>query len=538
VEIASFDGELERTVLSSLIHSDAVLAASAVSYRQSPFLFRSDAANSVARWCVHYYKRYGKAPGSDITQFPVEIALTDESQARRIALLIESLPPLQSSNNDRLIDIASKHYEQVQIEYLIESLKAKMSRDDTNGCYELINGFSRISRGVTTGVNPFTDEEAIRAAYAENTDKSLLTFKEADSAAFFGDTFCRSSFVVVNAAEKSGKSSLLREIALRALRQGYNVAYFDAGDNSQGQLLRLLYQRITRHPKRAGTVRIPTTLSVREIDGESSVDIQHEEREYAEDMNVDIALAECRKWAVDLAETSKAWKLSVHSHDLTVSEIKVILDEWERTENFIPDFIFVDYADLLIPESKEVEFRHRINATYKQLRGLSLARNVCLVSATQAKADALESKVMTRKHLAEDKRKAADPTAILGLCATEYEWDLGVARLNFLVRRGEPCNPYDQLYVARCFEIANPMMRVYYPPIHRHEDRGPTSTRTMGFATGGAPQAKVEKTPDVQDWSPAPVESPPRGGVLKEDTSGYERETYESQYRRKKNKYR
>jgi len=67
----------------------------------------------------------------------------------------------------------------------------------------------------------------VKAVYADDSWKSLLEFKSADSAAFFGDTFSRSGFVIINAPEKCGKSTLILELALTAVFQGLKVAYFE-----------------------------------------------------------------------------------------------------------------------------------------------------------------------------------------------------------------------------------------------------------------------------------------------------------------------
>ncbi len=466
----SFNGAHEREILSSIVWDGVVLASVEVSFAQSPYLLRSDLSNYVLKWVIDYYRKYKKAPGDDIRQLPSEVMENDAEYAQRLTTFIESLARPTSSNSSRLIDIAAAYFEKVQVERLVDSLSSKLSRDDTQGCIDSINTFSRITTGVTRGVNPLVDEGALQAAFADNTAASMLAFKSEDSRMFFGDTFSRSSFVVINAAEKMGKSNCLLEIALMAVYQGFKVAYFEAGDMSQPQVFRRIYQRIAKHPRRAGTVRIPTSISVLDDDygKDVQIDIQYKTVNYPEDMNAEIALAACKKWQLDLSGKGVNWKFSAHPQNLTVPGMVSILDEWERVDGFIPDFVVIDYADILVSVSRNSEFRHQINDTFSRLRGISLDRKCCLLTATQATADAYDSAVMTRQFLSEDKRKAAHPTAILGLNASQYEREKQVAKLNYLIRRDDACNEYECLYLAQALPICSPMVKTFFPPAHRN----------------------------------------------------------------------
>ena len=64
-------------------------------------------------------------------------------------------------------------------------------------------------------------------------------------------------------------------------------------------------------------------------------------------------------------------KLSTHPNDsLSVRDIDNILEQWRKTENFIPDVVIVDYADILIadPDATKLDWRNQQNAIWKKLR--------------------------------------------------------------------------------------------------------------------------------------------------------------------------
>ena len=482
MQVTTANGDKERDVLSALIWDDTVLSTSVSLSSQTAHLLRNDLSNYILKWAWDYYAKYQKAPGDDVRQLPIEVREKDEHLAERLVTVISSLCRPQSTNSERLVDLTTKYFEQVQIEGFVDTIQSKLLRNDTESCVQTINTFKRISTGITTGVNPLLDEALIKDVFSDNSCKSLLNFPSLDEEAFFGDTFSRSSFVVINAAEKVGKSSLLIELALRAVRQGYKVAYFEAGDMSQNQVFRRIYQRIASHPRRAGTIQIPISLSigVDDYSKETPIEIQFKAKTFAEDMNADIAIAACQRWQFDLSQTSWSWKFSAHPQDLTVPHICTILDEWERTEGFLPDFIFIDYADILVPVMKHVEYRHQINDTFARLRGVSLERKCCLVTATQANAASWETPVMTRQNLSEDKRKAAHPTAMLGLNGSAYERKNQVAKLNFIIRRDDVCNEFDCLYLAQCLPICAPMVKTYYPPYRLTTSPPPAATTPAG----------------------------------------------------------
>lgn len=601
------DGVKEREVLASVLWDDTVMASVSFMFQHFPTLMRSEISNAILAWGVQYYNKYNKAPREDVRLFPAEVAETDQDYSEQLSAVIEALRPPTSSNSARLLDIATNYFDKIHVGQLISSLSSKLSGNNLQGCFDSINNFSRITTGITAGVNPLTDEAALLAAYNDNTVSSLLKFDSPDATAFFGDTFSRASFVVINAAEKAGKciegsqkvlcadgvereireivegklqidvvavdlalmkpvvvpisawycngericyriktesgrslvctkdhplysqsfgwkkaedfspgdrilmgnaqyvqwdrvtsmdyvghctvydieipnrhnfivggfvahnSSLLLEIAVQAVHQGRKVAYFEAGDMSQEQVFRRIYQRIAHHPRRAGFVDVPVSFSVDDNDYGSDVQINvvHDRVLFHEDMNIDLARQACEKWRNVCGEIN--WRFSAHPQNLTVPLMCSLLDEWERTDGFIPDFVIVDYADIINSVSRNSEYRHQINDTFSRLRGVSLDRKCCLLTATQANAGSWESATMTREHLSEDKRKAAHPTAILGLNASQVEREKQVAKLNFIVRRDDVCNEYDCLYLAQCLALCQPMAYTWFPAFRRNQ---------------------------------------------------------------------
>ena len=153
-------------------------------------------------------------------------------------------------------------------------------------------------------------------------------------------------------------------------------------------------------------------------------------------------------------------KLSVHPNStLSVSGIKNILRTWEQ-EEWVPDIIVIDYADILDMDSYKLEGRDRINETWKQLRSLSQIYHCLVITATQADAGSYDATLIRRCNFSEDKRKFAHVTGMVGINQTDpVEKELGVMRFNWLKLRDGKYSENVCVYIAGCLAVASPMIK-------------------------------------------------------------------------------
>lgn len=102
----------------------------------------------------------------------------------------------------------------------------------------------------------------------------------------------------------------------------------------------------------------------------------------------------------------------------TVNTIRNHIKTLER-DNFIPDEIFVDYADIMKPTSTYVEKRHSLTQIYESLRALSMELNVPIWTASQAGRQAINSARFDLSVISESLGKAQTADVILGLARTD-----------------------------------------------------------------------------------------------------------------------
>jgi len=160
-------------------------------------------------------------------------------------------------------------------------------------------------------------------------------------------------------------------------------------------------------------------------------------------------------------ENAKSFRLATYPNNtLTITGIKMKLDLWERQYDFVPDVIIIDYADLIVPETK-YDFRHQQNEIWKGLRRLSQEKGEPLViTVTQSDAESYEKDTLTLSNFSEDKRKFSHVTAFFGLNQDRkgVEKSVGIMRINVLILREDEFTITKQVKVLQNLKRGRPYL--------------------------------------------------------------------------------
>ena len=461
MQIEKRSGHDEQLILTSLIVDKAVLGR--ISSKWKGDMFRSKWSNLVASWCIKYFSKYEKAPSSHIESLFESWAT--ESKDKEVVVTIEKfLQSLsnsykqlrKSSNSNYVIDLAGRYFNQVRLERLTEIIQGDIQSGQVEKANERITTFSKIDMGVGQGINIFQDVEAIKQAFQEGNE-SLIIYPGA-LGKFFGSSLSRDSFISFEGPEKSGKTWWLLDIAFRAVLQRRKVAFFDAGDMSESQIIRRFMIRASHHPIRASTVQYPTSISIDENSGEACV--ATEERKYRHNLEWRRAKRASKFIMRKKVKSKKSYlKLSCHPSDsLTIANIRTILKDWER-EEWTPDVIVIDYADILCMDYYGMEGRDKINKTWSLLRGIAQIYHCLVITATQSDANSYDTKIISKRNFSEDKRKNAHVAGMIGLNTTTEEKENDVMRLNWVIRREEKFSERRCVYAVGCLDIGNPAIQ-------------------------------------------------------------------------------
>lgn len=107
-----------------------------------------------------------------------------------------------------------------------------------------------------------------------------------------------------------------------------------------------------------------------------------------------------------------------------------------EARGFIPDIIFVDYADLMTPTKRYMDKRNELSDIYTALRDLAVEKNIAVVTASQTNRGALQKEVSSIEDIAEDFGKVAIADIIISLNQLATEKTEGKMRIYIAKNRG------------------------------------------------------------------------------------------------------
>lgn len=454
----------ERQILIGMIVDSIVL--SRIKTKWEPGIFKSKWANIVAKWCLSYYQRYDEAPMKHIEGLFESWSAETKDKAtvnlihKFLASLSEEYEGLKhDSNSDYLIDVAARHFNQVKIERLVEAVETDITQGRSGKAHERLVSYNRIEMGVGEGIDVLQNEDAIRKAFEASESEPLIKFSGA-LGKFFKGSLEREGFVAFMGKKAVGKSWWLMTMAWQAMLQRRRVAFFEVGDMGESQTMRRLMVRAAKHPRYpADDIYYPTKIWRNEK--KNRIEREYELKEFTKKLSWRRAKKACDKVMIKKVKSKESYlKLSCHYNStLSVEGIESILQDWERTSDWIPDVVVIDYADILKMDYPGREGRDCINETWKRLRGLSQKRHCLLMTATQSDADSYDRDTLKMKNFTDDRRKIDNVTGMIGINQTKSEKKKGLMRLNWISLRDDEFHSSDCVHVAGCLAMANPAIR-------------------------------------------------------------------------------
>lgn len=510
------DSFIERRIITGLIVSTEYVQQ--ISKFWSPTLLASPTARLLSGWCFDHFNKYKNAPDKDIEGiFASKKETIPLDRADDIEGILSSLSEEYESdqfNVDYLLDETKSYLQKRHLKKFADDIKGALLSGSLTDAEKIAMSYSPlVSEMEYQSIDPFSSAQRIRRAFEEK-NQVLITFPIKDPSMkvlgeFWNDQLTRDSFVAIMGPEKRGKTFMLIELAMRAMSSGCNVAFFQAGDMTENQHLKRL---CIYHSKRSDKKKYNHGLWIPEVDclknqsdecnktsevrecnfGVTKEKKKHigfdeltklsaknpeykpcrncreiegtvwlKKRETTKPLTWKEAYQKIRKWQKD---HNHKFRLCTYPNDtLCVSEIKSLLDIWERQDGFVPDVIVVDYADILAPDPDctRLEYRHQQNKLWQRLRRLSQEKHNLVITATQAAASSYDKDSLKLSDFTDDKRKYAHVTAMYGLNQNDDEKKIGIMRLNKLVVREDDYVFTDQIKILQRLQIGRPFLGSY-----------------------------------------------------------------------------
>jgi hypothetical protein len=488
-----------------------------------PQLLETIIAKRLTTWCWQYFDKYDKAPGKDIeTIFYSKLKGSKISKDLAEEIEEDILPGLskeyeqETFNLDYLLEETQKYFQERRLLTLSENIESLLSSGELMEAEKIACEYKPILSGVKEDLDLSNPIALDRVDKAFTTVNECLIKYPRQLGEFWNSQLVRGGFVALMASEKRGKTFWLLDMALRACKQGRNVAFFQAGDMTEAQqLIRMcIYLAKKSNLERySGKMWEPIRDCIKNqlndcnkeericsfgvFEGKTEEDVRDKitqgELEQAEQENKEYKpCTNCREYwsnpwgavwtksintGVPLSAnkakiiiskffllSKRKFKLSSHANGmLSVKQMRALLAVWEKQEDFIPDVIIIDYADLLSGETKE--FRHLQNEIWKGLRCMSQEKGQPLViTATQADARSYEQDRLKLSNFSEDKRKYAHVTAMYGLNqdVKQREKKIGIMRINEIVVREGDFSSGREITILQNLKRGRPFIGSYF----------------------------------------------------------------------------
>ena len=443
-----YDGSDVRKILTGMVLDQTV--CSRISSNWTPEgLFDSNWANVVGGIVVNHFRKYQHPPNGQMQSLFEDWAKSTPASdeiIKTIERFLQSISDEEHQNtSEYLIDLSGQYFNKVRIEQEVQAAGQELKSWKVDDALERLNRLRKVNLGVGSFIEPVDDLDFwLRIFNNEVRVKPLVKYQE-DLGWFFGDCFQRGRLYSFMAPDKSGKTAWLIDFAYRAIRSRNRVAYFDVGDALEVDFGSLLGCRVTGLPLIESEIALPYGWK----DDEAQIEMF--KRSPPDGF-------ECFQAIRRISKRKSPFRVSIHpSSSCSALDIDGTLADWDR-EDWRPDVVIIDYADILAPPRGFRDTIDQIDETWKTLRRISQQRHCLVITATQSSSLAYgkEDGLLGKRHFSGRKTKLAHVNGMIGINVTDAEREKGMARINKFAWRHGKHSEREFVRVAGCHDICNP----------------------------------------------------------------------------------
>jgi KaiC/GvpD/RAD55 family RecA-like ATPase len=421
--------------------------------------FKSSYGRIVSRWVLEYYKEHKQAPQKQIQELFYQKSqhIHDEDDIEDISNFLQSLSDewekiSEQKNIDFSITNAVQYLKIRSLEMVRDNIDRSILEGNSLKGEQAIAEYNRVEKASGVGVSLLKDSTDITIAFMEE-DERLFQFP-----GVLGEvcgTFVRGDFVSFLGAAKKGKTFFLLYTGETAVFYGYKVVLFEL-EMTKNQVLRRGWQSLVGRPRKDSDIIIPKFVECGDDD------------KYL----YEVELVEKKKKSVDISNIKndqKKFKRIFRSGDFKIVQLPAYsidpegleahLDNFYYYENFVPDVIIIDSADLLLSSGYK-DYRHQLDIIWKKLRRMAQDRNSLVVTASHTGRTAF-NKDAKEENIAEDIRKINHVSKMIAINKDKEDAKINAVRIEQLAERDGKRN-YRQALVLQCLEIGKPYIDSRY----------------------------------------------------------------------------
>ncbi len=460
VKVEAIENSIEDLILTGMIVDTKFLRL--IYKAAKPEYFRSDLVKIVVRWIREYFlSNNSEAPGEELKLiFDLEQGSLDEDEAKTLRLFLKRVSDEytgSSFNADYVLPKAFEYLEGNAYEYKITLVKRELRRGDLSKAKEIFDNARKEVFEETTTWQSISDIDFLRSWWGE-TQEEVMSFS--GELGRYLPKIERGRLYAMIGPPKRGKSRWLLEWAYQGVIDGLKVVFFSLEmkekEVDQRWKERISGKEITNKKNdwytypildcklnQNGECQRPENPNPDHIVCERNFKDNWEDHP---DYKVCTAckgsnLFEPTYWMkkekikrLTLQEAEKVQK-SIDMHvkgdnlrikyfpltSATVDDLERALNDLEIGDQFIPDMIIVDYADILKEDLRLGDKRHRVGDNWQQLSRMAKVRNVVLVTASQGNRQSFKKNRIDADDVSEDFSKIM--TIDAGFAINEENFD-------------------------------------------------------------------------------------------------------------------
>lgn len=481
------DNEIENKIITGIIVSTP-FARKMIPMLRPEYLLTPH-STIVFDWCKEYYNKYQEAPAKHIQDIYEDNQKTlDETNSELIAVFLKRLSKnyeeLENFNVDYLFDQASEHIESRAIKITAERALAYLEKGRVDKARNEFLKHKKLAKDCSTWVNPL-DAKFIRDTFMDEEQGADNVFLFPGALGRMTGYHKRGWLVSILAPKKRGKSFLLMEMAYRCILNRKKTIMFSL-EMSEKRIEKRFLRRLTAEGKVDGEYLYPcfdcyhnqigTCTKIQRTNKTTLLDSEGNKPSFDKNIKYKPCTV-CRgtkdykvaTWytvkkrnkqsmGVAIRKAKELMKMygdnfrlkSFPAGTADVNDLKAVLDSLEYTENFIPDVIIVDYADILKPlDHRLIDPRAQSNEIWVALKGWADQMHCLVLTATQGTRKSIDKKNIAQTDYSEDIRKGAHIDLGYGISQTAEEKFESVMRISVLEHRDEDSSELQQALILQ-----------------------------------------------------------------------------------------
>lgn len=414
-------GAIQENVL-TLLCFDAKRANLVRAALGSPRLFESVIFREVAGHAFDFLEQFGEPIGEHLAdQLEPILQGEDKRKAEVYKNLLVNLHHARGSvNGEYVLSQLQKFVRQQHIKAaLVQAVEAVEGGNVDEAELAMHKGLSSQVYNFDAGTSLSDTDAALR--FMDQIDDGISTgidvLDRADCKPRKKEMF------LIMAPPSRGKSWALMHLGKWAILQRQTVVHITL-EMSEARCAQRYLQGFFSISKRQAEVKVP--MFTKDENGQMS-DVFYETLERTTLQDPDIRQRLSRRIKRELTRRAPLIIKEFATGSLTLTKLEAYLDGLERYHKIIPDYVVLDYPDLMEIDAKNQ--RTETGALLKGLRGLAVKRNFGLVAATQSNREGSRAKVLDEDNVAEDYSKIMIADTIVSYSQTAAEKALGLARL-------------------------------------------------------------------------------------------------------------